>query len=113
MNLIKEIYGDILETFAQYGTELMILLDRSDGTRYSGIKENIKLLINKVLKYVYLSELKSQGKEVKDEFILYVISSSLVEGIGDILRNCSDGARVRFLVESFAEIIFHGLSLRI
>jgi AcrR family transcriptional regulator len=113
MELIKEIYRDILESFSEHGRELLILLDKSEGTKFSGTKENLKLLINQILKEVYLSELKNQGKEVKDELILYVISSSLVEGIGDILRNCNDGNRIRLLVEAFAEIIFHDLSKRI
>ena len=113
MTMIKEIYGDILETFSQYGTELMILYDKSEGTRFSGIIDRIKAIIYKILKEVYLYELKNNGKEVKDEFILYVIASSFVEGIGDILRNVSDGGRIRNLVESYAEVIFHNLSERI
>ncbi len=113
MDMIKAIYHDILSAFSVYGTEMLILLDKSEGTKYSGTKEYLKSLINQILKEVYLTELKNQGKEVKDELILYVIASSLVEGIGDILRNCDDGKRIKDLVESFAEIIFHDLYTRI
>lgn len=73
----------------------------------------MKSLIYKIFKDVYLEELKKQGKEVKDEFILYVVASALVDGIGDILRNCTDGARIKLLAESFITIILHNMSDRI
>jgi AcrR family transcriptional regulator len=113
MDMIMEIYHEILVAFSEHRLELLILMDKSEGTKFEGTKEFIKLLINKILKDVFLAELEKQGKEVKDEFLLYVVASSLVDGIGDILRNCSDGERVKFLVESFISIVFHDISNRI
>ncbi|MEI6101651.1 MAG: TetR/AcrR family transcriptional regulator [Eubacteriales bacterium] len=113
MELIRELYNDILEAFAQYGTEFLILLDKSEGTKYSGIKENEKALIYKILRDVFLPELAKQGKNIQDEFILHVIACALVDGIGDILNNCTDGAQVRGLVESFVKVMLHNIYQRI
>jgi Transcriptional regulator len=113
MQLIQELYNDILEAFSQYGTEFLILLDKSEGTKYQGVKEQVKALSYKILREVFIPELKKQGKSIKDEFILHVIACALVDGIGDILNNCSDGERVRNLVESFIKVLLHKISQRI
>jgi AcrR family transcriptional regulator len=113
MELIRELYNDILEAFSQYGTEFLILLDKSEGTKYHGIKENEKALIYKILHEVFIAELKKQGKTIPDELILHVIACALVDGIDDILNNCNDGERVRSLMESFIKVMLHNISQRI
>jgi AcrR family transcriptional regulator len=113
MELIRELYNDILEAFSLYGTEFLILLDKSEGTKYSGVKENEKALIYKILHDVFVPELKKQGKTIRDEFILHVIACALVDGIDDILNHCGDGERVRSLMESFIKVMLHNISQRI
>jgi AcrR family transcriptional regulator len=113
MELIRELYGDIMEAFSQYGTEFLILLDKSEGTKYSGVKENEKALSYKILHEVFIPELKKQGKAIPDELILHAIACALVDGIDDILNHCSDGEGVRSLVESFIKVMLHNISQRI
>lgn len=113
MVFMKEIYIKILEVFSEHGTELLILLEKSENTKFSNTKQDLKKIIKENMTYVYMEELKRQGKTVKDELILSAIATSFVEGICEILKNTQDGERVKYLVESFAEITFHDLSKRI
>jgi AcrR family transcriptional regulator len=112
--ILKEITLQILEIFSKHGTEMLILLDKSEGTKYADTKENLKKAVSGILHNVYLVELKKNGKEIEDDFILCVLSSSFIDGICLILRSVGDdSARIRKLIDSWLDVVFYDLHQRI
>jgi AcrR family transcriptional regulator len=108
----KNISLHIVDIFSQFGIELLILLDKSEGTKYASCKDEIKRTLIGSLHNVYLAELKKQGKELEDDFILDVIASSYIDGICLILRNNKYESMTK-LVLSWFTIVFYDLHNRI
>lgn len=111
--VVERISAKIIEAFLEYGTELEILLENSEGTKYAGIKENLKQVVSKSMHDNYLVELKRNGKNIEDDFIFDIFSSSFIDGICLILKSISDGTRIKKLIESWVEICFYDLHERI
>jgi AcrR family transcriptional regulator len=82
IELIRRIYGRILETFSGHGTELMILLDKSAGSVYKDTKKELIGQIESILRTRL-----SQEVELTDPFICHVIAAAFVEGICVVLRD--------------------------
>lgn len=90
MPIIKYIVAKIMEVYEKYGTEFLILLDKSKGSKYQNIREDLILLVDSRLKKEILPRLAEEGVVIEDELILYVVASTFVEGIFTILRKCAD-----------------------
>jgi AcrR family transcriptional regulator len=111
--VVKSISSHILEIFTRYSTETLIILDKSQGTKYANSKEKLKNILSGVLHDIYHAELKKHGKELKDDFILDIMSSSFIDGVCLILRNCKNSEHAIELFDSWNNIVFRDLYQRI
>lgn len=82
MELVRRLYGRILETFSGHGKELLILLDKSAGSAYADTKQELIGQIRTILETRL-----SQEVNLKDPFICFVIASAFVEGVCVALRD--------------------------
>ena len=82
MALIRRLYGQILESFSGHGKEILILLDKCQGSTYENTKKELIAQIQSVLENRLAQEVK-----LNDTFIFYVLASAFVEGICVILRD--------------------------
>jgi AcrR family transcriptional regulator len=112
MSEVNQIKNMIMEVFKDYSTELLILLDNSMGTKYENIKNDLILFIDNILKKTLILELKQNNIIIQDDFITYVMSSSLVDGICLILRKYEDGHRVKALMDQLLIIFFKDIAER-
>lgn len=103
---INSIRDKILEIFQESNTELLILLEKSDGTKYHYIKENLVVMVEGILKKTIVSEVVYNNVKKEDEFIAYVLSTSLMEGVCSILREKFDGTRTKLLIDQLIDIMF-------
>lgn len=110
---INSIKYKIMEIFKENNVELLILMDKSKGTKYQSIKEDLILMIDEILNQTLILELINEGLEIKDKYITYVISSILVEGGCVILRKNDDGTKIRHLVDQLVNIIFLDIKNRL
>ncbi|MDR3644982.1 MAG: TetR/AcrR family transcriptional regulator [Clostridia bacterium] len=108
MTLIKQTYEQILKNVSGRGMELLILLDKSGGSRYEGTKKELIEQIRNILEIRLLPEMHE-----KDVFILYVVASAFVEGICVILRECGDHDRREALIGSLSTIMLCQISKRV
>ena len=51
-------------------------------------------------------ELQKSGRKLKDNFIIYLLSSSLIESISTIVREKEDGEEVKRLILKMIDIYF-------
>jgi len=110
---IIDIKVKILDIFKENSSELLILLDKSKGSKYENIKEHMVLLTDNILKEQLLPQLKEKNIVVKDTFITYVLSTTLIEGVYTILKNYDDGVEISFLIDQLINIFFTDIDQRI
>lgn len=96
----------ILEIFNESSTEISILLNKSDGSKYENCKSNFVQFITRIVTETMKYELSLQGKQLKDNFIIYLVSNSLVESVAIILEKRGDIIEVRRLILNLIDIFF-------
>lgn len=111
--VVEQISAQILEVISEYETEMTILLEYSEGTKYADTRENLKQVISNSMRDNYLVELKESGKVIEDDFIFEIVSSSFVDGICLILKKITDSARIKRLIDSWIDICFFDLHQRV
>ena len=110
---ITEIKVKILDIFKENSSELLILLDKSKGSKYENLKEHMVLLTDSILKEQLLPQLKEKNIVFKDPFITYVLSTTLIEGVYTILKNYEDGVKISVLIDQLINIFFIDIDQRI
>lgn len=96
----------ILEIFNENSTEISILLNKSQGSKYEKCKNEFVDFITRIVTATMKYELSLQGRTLKDNFIIYLVSNSLVESIAIVLENREDGTEVRKLILNLIDIFF-------
>jgi len=110
---IMDIKVKILDILKENSSELLILLDKSKGSKYENIKEHMVLLTDTILKEHLLPQLKEKKIVFKDTFITYVLSTTLIEGVYTILKNYDDGVEISRLIDQLINIFFTDIDQRI
>jgi len=106
--VLADIVDKVMSFYGEYSREFMILLDKSEGSAFQDVKETLIALIEKRVKEELLPKLADVGIKIADEFIFYVISSMLVEGVFTILRACKgDSDRLKKLMGQMLALNLH------
>lgn len=86
--------------------EFSVLLNKSAGSKYENCKitfaEYITNTVTKNIKY----QLNLNNKGLKDDFIIHVLSWSLIDGISVILKEKRDGVEVKKHILKLIEILY-------
>jgi AcrR family transcriptional regulator len=104
--IFYELMEKIMEIFNENSTEIAILLNKSDGSKYENCKSTFIDFVTRIVVEKMKYEFSVEGKRLKDNFIIYLISYSLVESISIILEKRHDGAEVRRLILSIIDIFY-------
>lgn len=105
-DIFYELMEKIMEIFRENSIELTILLNKSEGSRYENCKSVFVDFITRIVSETMAYALSLQGKTLKDNFIIYLISYNLVESIAIILREKEDGTEVRKLILNMTDIFY-------
>lgn len=104
--IFYELMEKIMEIFKENSTELTILLNKSEGSKYENCKDTFVEFITRTVSASMDYQLSLQGKRLKDNFIIYLISYNLVEDIAIILRERENGTEVRKLILNIIDIFY-------
>ncbi|GKU24831.1 TetR/AcrR family transcriptional regulator [Clostridium folliculivorans] len=96
----------IMEIFDDNRIELAILLNKSEGSKYENCKVTFVDFITRVVTEVMEYGLSIQNKKLKDNFIIYLLSYSLVESISITLKEKNDEIEVRKLILNLIDIFY-------
>ncbi|MCT8977846.1 TetR/AcrR family transcriptional regulator [Clostridium sp. CX1] len=110
---LTNIKNKIIDIFKDNSTELLILMDKSKGTKYHDIKEDLILHVHGILKDQLVQQLKSKGIILKYKDITYILAATLVDGVCMILRNNDDGMKISYLIQQLINIYFDDIEKRI
>lgn len=105
-----ELMGNILGIIEESSVELSILLNKSAGSRYENCKSTFIGLITEIITGMISYELALKGKKLKDGFIIYLLSNSMVESISIILSEKEDSSEAKALILSLIDIFFGSLA---
>ncbi len=108
-HIFYELMEKIMEIFNESSIETTILLNKSEGSKYENCKSTFVDFVTRIVTETMKYELSLQGKKLKDNFIIYLISYSLVESIAIILEERSDGAEVRRLIVNIIDIFYNDI----
>jgi AcrR family transcriptional regulator len=104
--IFYELMEKIMEIFKDSSTEITILFNKSEGSKYENCKPLFVDFITRIVSQKMKYELLLKGKILKDNFIIYLLSYNLVESISIILREKEDVSEVRKLILAIIDIFF-------
>ena len=108
-DIFYELMEEIMEIFKESSIELTILLNKSEGSKYENCKKTFVDFVTRIVTQKMEYELSLQGKRLKNNFIIYLISYNLVESISIILREKEDGVQVRKLILDIIDIFYNNI----
>lgn len=109
---LEHIVGCIMMTLKKYRTQLLILVDKSNGTKYENTKEELILAAENNLKEALLPALRNNGIEIENEFVFYVMAATFTEGVFIILRRYDDEEQIKYLIRQLIYIYFDDINNR-
>ena len=104
--IFYELMEKIMEIFNENSIEIAILLNKSEGSKYENCKSTFVDFVTRIVTETMKYELSLQHKKLKDNFIIYLISFSLVESIAIILEERENGSEVRRLIVNIIDIFY-------
>ncbi len=110
---INEIKDKLLEICEEHYVELLIIMDKSNGTKYENAKQVLITLLDKILTKKFLSFMKTDDSGILNDDVTYIFSASFIESICIILRKYEGGVQVRLLIDRFINLFFNDLEIRL
>ncbi|MPM59539.1 hypothetical protein SDC9_106383 [bioreactor metagenome] len=107
--IFYKLADEIIEIFNKNNVEISVLLNKSKGTKYENCKSIFVDFITRIVTEKMEYELSLKGKKLEDNFIIQLISQSLVESIAIIVKKCSDGAEVKKFTLNLIHIFYTDL----
>jgi AcrR family transcriptional regulator len=109
---IDDTVDRVMKVLKQYKKQLVILGDKSKGTKYERTKEEFVLYVESSLKNRLLPVLNGKGVKVHDPFVFYLLSSTFMEGYFTILRRYDNPAKMRYLIRELIILLFGAIDER-
>lgn len=113
IDILKKISDRASMISSEYGTEFYILLNKSEGTKYSVCKEEVKKIVFGTLQKLYTIEIQKRGRKLEDSFMLFVLASSFVDGLSLILTCGKGHDQIKSLTDSWMRVSFFDIDYRL
>ncbi len=108
--IFYELMGKIMDLIEDNSLELSVLLNRSEGSSYENCKSTFVDIITGIITGMMSYELSSKGRMLKDVFLIYLLSNSLVESISIILMEKADSSEAKAMILDLIDIFFGNLA---
>jgi hypothetical protein len=95
-----------MEFIERYETELLIIMDKSKGSKYENIKEELIGLVDHRIKCELYPVLEDRQVVIEDDYILYVVAATFIEGIFMIIRKYKDQSKKSELIGKLLIVFF-------
>lgn len=108
---VIDVVNTITEVYVKYGTELLIMMDKSEGSKYQNTKQELINLIYERQKNEYRLLFEENEITMQDSLI-YVFSATLVEGIFIIFRKNVNVDKIKKQIDQFLHFYFNNFTVR-
>jgi AcrR family transcriptional regulator len=112
-NIFYKLTEKLIKIFKESSVEIAVLLNKSQGSNYENCKEYFVDFVTRTVTEMTIYELSKRGKTLKDNFIIYLLSNSLVESISIIVKEREDGEEVKKLIIAVIDIFFKDIENKI
>lgn len=112
IDALELVADQFIKILKEYSTQFLILVDKSQGTKFAHTREQLIEHIEEGLKNCLGPQLHSKGIIVQDEYIFHVMGSTFVEGVFSILRKYEDETQIRYLIRQLTVIYFYDITNR-
>ena len=106
LHVFDALVEKIMKIFNESSIEISTLLNQSAGSKYENCKQVFIDFITRIVTDSMNYEVQKSGRKLKDNFIIYLLSSSLIESISTIVREKEDGEEVKRLILKMIDIYF-------
>lgn len=113
IDVLKDICESVAQISSEHALELYILLDKSEGTKYAECKSEVTYIVFKTLQKLYLVEKSRKGLELKDNFMLQILSSSFVDGMCLILKSGKSAKEMKKLIYNWMVLMLLDIDKRL
>lgn len=105
--IFYQLADEIMEIFNENSIEISILLNQSKGSKYENCKSIFTDFATRIVTEKMQYELSLKGKKLRDNFIIYLLSCSLLESIAITVKKQSNGAEVKRLILNLIDIFYN------
>jgi AcrR family transcriptional regulator len=112
--ILRRIDASLMLLFKESSTELTILLNLSEGSRFASAKQDMITLVHQIISEVFTAEIAPSGTlPEKEQLAASMIATTMIEGICLILRDHEDGDTIKMLVDELLYLYCTGISEKI
>jgi len=108
-DFIKTFKESLIRIYLQHRSELIILLNGSEGSPMEHAREQIISLIAWRIKEEAFPKMKKKMMIPEDDFLARVLATSFIEGISLVLKKFEDKEKTKELFIQFTHLYFRGL----
>lgn len=109
LDVFNKLMEKIMKIFNENSNEISTLLNQSKGSKYEDCKEIFVDFITRTVTDSIEYELSKEGKRLKSNYIIYLLSHSLMESISIIVKEKKDGEEVREIILKMIDIYYFEL----
>lgn len=106
LDVFNNLMEKIMRIFNESNKEISTLLNQSKGSKYEDCKEIFVDFITRTVTDAMEYELSKEGKKLRDNYIIYLLSNSLMESIAIIVKEKQDGKEVRRIILKMIDIFY-------
>lgn len=103
-SILNELTEEVMGIFNESSDKIAVLLNQSKGSKYENCKSTFIDFTTKIITDNMKYQLSLKGKKLKDNFVIYLVSCSLVQSISIIVKEKHDGFEVRKLINNIIDI---------
>lgn len=104
----QQIAEGVMNIYLEYGRELLVIIDKSEGSKYTSFKETLLEMVCQPI----TSEIFSKPSEA-DLTVTYVIANGFVEGLFIIMRQDRDPQSMAAQINRLVSFYFDDLASRL
>ncbi|MFW9902539.1 MAG: TetR/AcrR family transcriptional regulator [Candidatus Thorarchaeota archaeon] len=99
--------GEIIKKNAK---ELIILMDKSEGTKYTNFKEDLVKIIESHFMESIVHEKKVRDKNLANSFVIHIISNNFLEGLLELAKHYQNDEWVDVNIDLLMKYHINGIS---
>lgn len=106
---MEYIVDRIMAIHREHRSELLILIEGCEGTKFEHAKEEFIALLENRFKNHLFRKLAKRGVVIEDAFFAHAIAVSQIEGMKTIIKHYEDEGKMRRLIQQFIQYHFKGI----
>ena len=101
-----KLVDEIMDIFNENRMQISILFNQSKGSKYEDCKSDFTDFATRIFTQSIEYQLSLKSRKLTSNFLIYIITNSLVESIAVIVREKKDGKKVKKMILTLIDIYY-------